>query len=484
MIKTKILTALIAASILFVIKPVFIHHYFTVSAQTTAKAETMAEIRYKTSDTGQTVTQTKLSNRKGNLTFYLPEQQLHRLSLHLENDIQTRSIFINGEKTTRSFHTPELTFPHPLAGRVKTDWFKAIVVFFLSWYLLYFPFSFQKNKQTELLPAKPPKMMNIEFLRIVFTLCVVTCHIFIPLKIWSNTRYCVEFFFILSGFFLTVSFNQEKTTASFMIQKICRFWPLVVFGALTNCLFVRKLDGSKLLSDIFFLSDILNKQDGYNGPAWYICVMFWVSLFYFGLFKTQKKGNINLIIGLCLFWSLSILVDASFSGGKIRIFRGIAGIGMGYFVALAYQQLSALPVRRCCLFSIVEAALLTYCLVSLFDTRIFPGNVVFIMIAFAVLILLFSLKVGAVSRFLERPLFAGISKYCPAVYLTHGILSQSIVPIFMDKYAVYMKTHSGLSWLVFTAAACILGIISHYMIEKPGQRLLSNGFKHLIKQSG
>lgn len=108
---------------------------------------------------------------------------------------------------------------------------------------------------------------------------------------------------------------------SFMKQKICRFWPLIVFGALINCLFVHHIDGSKLLSDIFLLSNFLYRKDGYNGPAWYVCVLFWITPFYFNLMKTQKKENINLIIALCLVLSLHILIAADFVGGKSGFFE-------------------------------------------------------------------------------------------------------------------------------------------------------------------
>lgn len=94
------------------------------------------------------------------------------------------------------------------------------------------------------------------------------------------------------------------------------------------------------------------------------------------------------------------------------------------------------------------------------------------MIAFAALILLFSLKYGIFSRCLERPIFAQISKYCPAVYLTHGILTQSVMPILINKYAVYLKFHIELTLAAFIAAACILGMLAHYIIENPGRRLM------------
>lgn len=57
--------------------------------------------------------------------------------------------------------------------------------------------------------------MNVEFLRIVFTLGVVCTHFFFRLNIPNYGGYGVEFFFILSGYFLALTYNPEKTPANF-----------------------------------------------------------------------------------------------------------------------------------------------------------------------------------------------------------------------------------------------------------------------------
>lgn len=46
-----------------------------------------------------------------------------------------------------------------------------------------------------------PQMMNIEFLRLIFTLGIVSYHLAERLNIFNEGWLGVEFFFILSGFF-------------------------------------------------------------------------------------------------------------------------------------------------------------------------------------------------------------------------------------------------------------------------------------------
>ena len=42
----------------------------------------------------------------------------------------------------------------------------------------------------------------------------------------------MEFFFILSGFLFYLTFNPQKILIDFMLGKIARFSPLILFGAL------------------------------------------------------------------------------------------------------------------------------------------------------------------------------------------------------------------------------------------------------------
>ena len=78
------------------------------------------------------------------------------------------------------------------------------------------------------------KIQNIEFLRIMFTTFVICFHFFSNLKIWCNGWLGVEFFFILSGFFLVYTFKSNLNVLSFIKQKISRFVPLLIFVSLVR----------------------------------------------------------------------------------------------------------------------------------------------------------------------------------------------------------------------------------------------------------
>ena len=72
------------------------------------------------------------------------------------------------------------------------------------------------------------RMANIEFLRVVFTIAVLCCHFFNGMGIWNSGGYGVCFFFILSGFFLAMTFSPEKSVCDVLKNMIIKFTPLIV----------------------------------------------------------------------------------------------------------------------------------------------------------------------------------------------------------------------------------------------------------------
>ena len=86
---------------------------------------------------------------------------------------------------------------------------------------------------------------NIEFLRVIFTFAIIIFHIFgiIDPKVnvflyCRHSRIIVEFFFIISGFFLYSSYTKNVPIKTFIIKRLIRLYPIlfisVVFVAFYN----------------------------------------------------------------------------------------------------------------------------------------------------------------------------------------------------------------------------------------------------------
>lgn len=374
----------------------------------------------------------------------------------------------------------------PLKSHFKIDFLKLIIIGGLSFYFFCFCINAFSGEKV-LFSEEIPQFKNIEFLRIIFTLAIVYHHIGDTLGYWSQAWLSVEFFFILSGFFLLFRLYPGDT-AAFIKQKLIRFWPLLLFGSLICCLFEKEVSLNTVLSEVLFLSGSgFYWQHGYNPPSWYVCTLFWILLFYFYLIKTQKRENVNLIIGLICFFSYAALTRIGFGrlwntldgiGSMIPLgmLRAAAGVGAGYFLALLYQRQEknsrgeSLSGRF--FFTAAETLVLCYSLAALFFRRLYLENNIFSVISFAALIFLFVCGRGYVSHFLDKAVFARAGRYCFAVFMTHSFITRNLLTLARDKYPDLVMRHVPYTVALTILAACLAGIVVHYVIEIPWGRAL------------
>lgn len=159
---------------------------------------------------------------------------------------------------------------------------------------------------------------GIDFLKFVFANAILYYHLMIflvPLfpenvlfkKLLQKSAgggAAVSYFFIISGYFLAKSFNNE-TFRSLVIKKIVRLYPLLLFS---DVILLKKnvLDG--FIANLFFLDSSLGviRIPAPNAPLWYVCVLFYLSLFFYMLDKLvdDKKELFILCILSFLSWNL------------------------------------------------------------------------------------------------------------------------------------------------------------------------------------
>lgn len=143
----------------------------------------------------------------------------------------------------------------------------------------------------------------IEFLRFFFTIGVVVGHAFCVFYQENNPSYtinfhnaCVDFFFVLSGFFMANHFCNNKNLNSvemylkYNVSRIKRFFPLLVVAALEGILY-DALHGSFFSGrwgTFFFLGGI-NNFFVWN-VVWYISALFWCGIIASSLLCFKKKS--------------------------------------------------------------------------------------------------------------------------------------------------------------------------------------------------
>lgn len=334
----------------------------------------------------------------------------------------------------------------------------------------------------------------MEFLRIIFTVGVLCYHFFPRLELWNRGCYGVVFFFILSGFLLHYTFSQDKTVPNFIIKKLVRFVPLIIFGSLLRILFVSKIDISMIFADLFLMPATgLYGKFGYNTVSWYIQALFWVSLFYFYLFKTKKKENVNLMMGLFAFFGLVAVIKRgiginSFLGDvgdigyifNMQLIYCLSCMALGYWISQIYNLCDKQKIitnASKIFYTVLEAFVLSYSILLMFIKKLYPGNIAFMCISFSALIILFLLKRGWISQFFEKSCWKKISKYCLAIYLVQCVIVYDSFGWVLAKYSDFMMGYKLIAIFVTILCCFIVGILAHYLVEIPCYNFFAKWFK-------
>ena len=159
---------------------------------------------------------------------------------------------------------------------------------------------------------------NIDFLRFLFSIIIVIFymyHYYLKSVYGNLSEYkllelntargwiCVEFFFIISGYYLYNTAFSAMNFKEFAIKKILRLWP-----AFAIALF---LDAAPYWNLNTVMKILLLECTGFSlfphGILWFVPCLFWALLFYFALIKLLPKKYVLFIISLLVYFSYKIL---------------------------------------------------------------------------------------------------------------------------------------------------------------------------------
>ncbi len=145
------------------------------------------------------------------------------------------------------------------------------------------------------------KNYSIEFLRVVFTLYIVLRHTLAAVGIENDLWLAVEFFFVLSGFLLVLTYREECSVFNFVLRKYFRFAPLVVFGCLL-CMPVRSYGPLSFVANILLMSETggIAPSGAFDPPTWYLSVLLWGGAILFMIIKYLGSGWIIISVGVML----------------------------------------------------------------------------------------------------------------------------------------------------------------------------------------
>lgn len=325
------------------------------------------------------------------------------------------------------------------------------------------------------------KINSIELLRIIATLFILIFHAYFmqdaqyqKFFYWRRGAIFVEYFFIISGFFLPNVLIENVNFKKFILLRIFRLFPVAFVLTVSMSIFYFNIPLFTIITDMFLLTSVgFAERQAICGYCWYLYVLIWVSCFYYCiLFFVKNKMQLNFILGLLVYVSLLILTnklplsfDHQHNIFKIfnsGVLRGVACVGLGIILRVNfYFPHQRMKYKQKIILSFVELTVIGYLFYQLAFVKLSEtiDFVVPFLILFSVIHILLVNNLGYISEILNKVNVSNISKYCLSTYVL-----QTIPRIFLP---INENLNGNALVFIYCLFSIILGILGYHIIEKP-----------------
>ena len=313
--------------------------------------------------------------------------------------------------------------------------------------------------------------------------------------LFQSGALCVDFFFILSGYFLAKSAqsidnsddNYASNTWAYIFRSSYRLFPFLFFS-IFSCLLVRVLFEAQTLKEVFKLISaclpelLFLRMTGLqtifiNPIAWYISAMMlgkfilypllrWKGSLFAGLIapiiSVFIAGNFSHdygLIGLTYQWKADI--------GYVGIFRAFMGLLLGCFSFVCVKKLSEVSLTQIAQIILTCIQLFSTLFILLYMHFCAQSNIDFFILALFFLIITISLsEKSLISKNLRcNKTFNILGKLSLPIYLNQGavlLLAKHI--LFAQSFLIEISIYIGLTFLLSVFA---LYISKYYFLFLP-----------------
>jgi len=347
---------------------------------------------------------------------------------------------------------------------------------------------------------------NVDLLRFIFAVFIIIfhCHgmpFFRPILdscpgiIRGNI--CVDYFFIIGGFFLFYLINKNFPTLEFVKKKFFRLAPLMWLSV--GIIFILNLLCNEIKFELvpnilrcFLLTNIgfTGKNGLVSAIPWFVSVYFWVSIFYFYIYKIFDKKYLNLIICLIVFIGSTMYYSCCFNAtaGNTRVvlgfidiglLRGLIGMGIGYLISEIYKKkmLFNLSLFGKTLCTFIEFGTLYFIFYYMTVSNKIPTQSAFVFkFMFAILLYLLLIKQGYIAKLLNNKWLGFPGKYSYAMYMIHWVVIKYFYYIAYPHHRHYYNHHPWVVILYIVLITIGISIVVHHLYEKPVGKYLSGKF--------
>lgn len=315
----------------------------------------------------------------------------------------------------------------------------------------------------------------------------------------------VSFFFVLSGFILGFAyhnFEDRRSIRDFYIARVARIWPLHIFTLLAFFLLIPAgrwfLEGSDgyhawiLVANVFLVQAWIPKAAFFfsgNAVAWSISAEMFFYLI-FPLLRHQWARTWRLKFCLVLALAAGVAFFATWLGvdrfdpshpmaystvgfGYISPFTQVLLFAMGMLVHTGFQfvkkerwQGGTLAWTVLELIAIALIVVVSHIVGPLGDRTVLETVAPFFCIApfFGLLILIFGIGRGAVSRMLSFRYFVLLGEASFALYMSHQIFL-----MVMLEYRPYLKIPDFVLCSIYWISAIFLSVLLWMFVETPAR---------------
>lgn len=350
-------------------------------------------------------------------------------------------------------------------------------------------------------------LASIASLRFFAALAVVILHLqhFLPFDVTRNLGTAVSFFFVLSGFILTIAYGQQFSIKQFYLNRVARLWPTHLFCFLLVVFLIRPVPlTTDVWQSVAFVNlallqswfPVVGVPFSFNAPSWSISTeLAFYALFPF-LVRTRYLGRITLVTVLL---TLATLIGMEgfarpdepelfhFWPEHFMLIFPLMRIGefiTGMYAAKLFLNMQA-PKRYATGYEILALfGMLAFWLStgSLNGVMADAGLVMLgewykrcgAMVFFAITIAVFAWQKGAISTCLSHPVLVKLGEISFCTYMLHQIVIRYWKTLGFD---VAWYIHAGAILAITYAGSWLL----HTYWEKPAKQIILNGMPK-IKQ--
>lgn len=294
-------------------------------------------------------------------------------------------------------------------------------------------YRFMKNENNRVLP--------IEALRFLLMLVVCIWHFNSGMTLMHHGYLAVDFFFILSGFFLYQSATKKgaKSSLDYTLNKIKRYYPetIVVLLPLLIISWPRVLEEPhRLVNDLFFVTSSSVFGGGWNAPLWFLHIMILAGTILYPLVKNWAKISIPVILPCIFLFAMTCLLN--YGGGKLEIYgiigpfdcsllRGLSEMSFGILTAAFWQRKSENVLNHKYGTALLNAISILCSFAFILLTIIQPCYDRYILIIAFFVIIGCSVRVSILSSIFKSQIWGKLGSLSFELYLVHFAIMKVLV---------------------------------------------------------